>query len=64
MPGFKSEKHRQKIAQLEKEGKVKKGTSEAWTKETKGKLPERVTPSGRPTSIKQIEQIRIKRYGK
>jgi len=40
---FKSQAQRRKIAQLEREGKVKKGTTAAWEKETPaGKLPERV----------------------
>ena len=42
MPPFKSEAQRRKIQQLEREGKVKAGTSAQWARETKGKLPERV----------------------
>ncbi len=42
---FKSEAQRRKMAELEKEGKVKKGTFDTWNSETpRGKLPERVRP--------------------
>lgn len=61
---FKSKAQARKIAQLEKEGKVKKGTTEAWAAETTAKLPERVTRKSGVSSIKQIEQIRVKKYGK
>lgn len=61
---FRSKSQARKIAQLEKEGKVKKGTTQKWASETSSKLPERVTPNRRPTTIKQIEEIRVKKYGK
>lgn len=41
---FKSEAQRRKMAELEKQGKVPKGTVKQWSAETKGKLPERVKP--------------------
>ena len=42
---FKSEAQRAKIAELERQGKVKPGTFNQWNKETpKGKLPARITP--------------------
>lgn len=65
MPPFKSEAQRRKIAQLEKEGKVKPGTTKEWASKTHGQLPERVTPKPKkPGSIKEIEEIRVKRFGK
>lgn len=40
---FKSEAQRRKIYQLEKEGKIKKGTAAEWEAETfKKKLPEHI----------------------
>ena len=42
---FKSEAQKGKIAELEKEGKVKPGTFKQWAKDTpKGKLPARIGP--------------------
>jgi hypothetical protein len=46
---FKSEAQKRKIAELEAQGKVPKGTYSQWEKETpSGKLPERLTekPNG------------------
>ena len=46
---FKSRAQAAKIAELEKEGKVKRGTTKKWAAETpKGKLPERITPKKNP----------------
>lgn len=40
---FKSEAQRRKMFELERQGKVPKGTAATWQRETpKGKLPERV----------------------
>ncbi len=60
---FKSKAQERKIAELEAQGKVKPGTTQEWASKTKGKLPERVTPK-QPKSIKEIEQIRVKKFGK
>lgn len=66
MPPFKSEAQRRKILQLEKEGKLKKGTAAAWEEETKGALPERVkgSPKKGPRTIQEIREIAVKRFGK
>jgi len=46
---FKSQAQKLKIAQLEKEGKVKKGTFEEWNKATPpGRLPKRIGPMKAP----------------
>lgn len=60
---FKSEAHRKKIEQLEKEGKLKKGTAAKFAEETQGALPERVTPK-QPKTIQDIKDIRVKKHGK
>lgn len=54
---FKSDAQRKKFIQLEKEGKLKKGTVAKWESETKGPLPERI--SGPIKSIAQLKS-RIK----
>jgi hypothetical protein len=60
---FKSQAQRAKMAVLEKEGKVKKGTVAKWNAETpKGKLPERVGKK-KITSVDGIVAERKKRYG-
>lgn len=41
---FQSEAQKRKMIELEKQGKVPKGTVNQWNKETKGKLPERKHP--------------------
>lgn len=42
---FKSEAHRRKIHELEKQGKLKPGTAASWESETpKGPLPKRIHP--------------------
>lgn len=62
---FRSERQRRKLMQLEKEGRLKKGTVERWDEETTGPLPERATPKKKaPTSIQEIKEIRVKKYGK
>lgn len=49
---FKSEAQRRKLIQLEKEGKLKKGTVEKWEKETGNtKLPDKVGPKGKVKKI-------------
>lgn len=61
---FKSEAQKRKIAQLEREGKVKKGTTEKWAAETQGPLPDRTTRKNQPKTIQEIKEIRAKKYGK
>ena len=53
---FKSEAQRRKFAQLEKEGKIKKGTFEEWNKDTPKEIPEKVKPIG----IDRIKKVKIK----
>jgi hypothetical protein len=54
---FKSQKQRSKFYELEKQGKLKKGTADKWAKETPNiaSLPERSVNS-RP--IKDLTQLR------
>jgi hypothetical protein len=63
---FKSEAQRRKMHELEKQGKLKKGTAKAWAAETpKGKkLPERVTAPKSPKSLEDLKKMREKKYGK
>ena len=64
---FKSEAHKAKMASLEKEGKVKKGTFAGFKKATgDSKLPERVSKSGtKPQKTKPIKSIQdLKDYRK
>lgn len=63
---FKSKAQMRKMAELERHGKVKAGTTAAWAAETPNtsKLPDRTTPNRRPKSIAEIKEIRVKKYGK
>lgn len=61
MAPFKSEAHKNKIAELEKAGKIKPGTSKKWAEETTEKLPERLSPK-KPKSIADLKNI-SKRFG-
>lgn len=54
---FRSNAQKAKFAQLEKEGKLKKGTTAKWESETKGPLPDKI--SGPIKSIQQLK-ARIK----
>jgi hypothetical protein len=57
--GFKSEAQKQKFIQLEKEGKLQKGTVERMLADTPNtKLPERVKPKQRPKTLKEIQNRR------
>jgi hypothetical protein len=52
---FKSEAQRRKIAELEQEGKVPRGTFHEWSKATGKKiLPERIGPKA-PKKVKVIK---------
>lgn len=56
-----------KIAQLEAEGKVKPGTAKEWADATPDleSLPDRITVKKKgPRSIREIKEIRVKKYGK
>ncbi len=50
---FKSQAQRRKIYQLEKEGKIPKGTAAKWEEETPAgkKLPERIGRGRRTTKV-------------
>lgn len=62
---FKSQAQRAKMFELEKQGKVPKGTAERWNKETpKGPLPERITPKKAPQSLADLRSISKKKFGK
>lgn len=57
---FKSKAQIAKMAELEKQGKVKKGTVQEWLKETPDvhKLPERKTPKKiKPNSIADLKKL-------
>lgn len=60
---FRSQAQRRKIAQLEKEGKVKPGTSKKWESETKNPnaLPEK---KGKYKSIQEVKEVAVKKFGK
>lgn len=55
---FKSKKQAAKIAQLENEGKLKRGTFAKWKAETPsmGKLPERAP--GKASKVKKVKVIK------
>lgn len=55
---FKSKAQQRKIAELEKQGKVKPGTTEAWAKETTNlrSLPERVGKA-KPKSLEDLRKL-------
>lgn len=63
---FKSKAQQRKMFELEKQGKVPKGTAEQWAKETPniGKLPERVTAPKTPRSTDDLRKIHDKKFGK
>lgn len=63
---FKSKAQAAKIAQLEKEGKVKKGTTKEWAKATKDikNLPERLAPKKPFKSVEEVKKYANKKYGK
>ncbi len=54
-----------KIAELEKQGKVKPGTTKEWAEATPNlkALPERITPKA-PRSIQEIKEIAVKKFGR
>lgn len=59
---FKSEAQRKKFAQMVKDGTMSQATFDEWDKMSAAKLPERVTPKGRPSTempfIKHIKKIK------
>lgn len=61
---FKSKAQVAKMAELEKEGKVKKGTVKEWMKETHNpkKLPERIGPE-KPKSTDALRKNYKERFG-
>lgn len=63
---FKSKAQAAKIAELEKQGKVKKGTTKEWASKTPNMktLPKRVTPKKAYTSLDQVKEHAAKKYGK
>lgn len=57
---FKSEAQRRKIFELEKQGKVPKGTAAEWQAATpKGKLPERVNKPPKSTKVGKIKFAKV-----
>lgn len=62
---FKSKAQVAKIAQLEKEGKVKPGTTKEWAAETPdiGRLPGKVSQT-RPKSVNDLRAAYNKKYVK
>lgn len=59
MAPFKSEKHRLKIIDLEKKGKIPKGTALKWEQETKDeKLPYK---KHKPKSLREMRDEAIKK---
>lgn len=60
MAPFKSDAQRRKFGEMVKEGKMSQATFDEWNSKTPKKIPERIGPKPKITSISQLRKIKIK----